>query len=274
MANRSDYCISAGRFARLCNTTRDTLRYYQEQGILVPRKDEVNGYHYYSHAQVSSFYFITTLRRIGCSVSDIKTYLLAGEKARFDSFMDRQYVQLLSQQKELEEKIATVTNTRKLLDEIRAADIGHPCLRPMLRDVALFLTPVCGPAMDDTGEMVADIRRHLELCRGRGIQAFPVGISLAQKPFLAASYQYRELFSFVHGTEHKPDARPLAGTRLAVMVCRESDGQIASVYRVFADFLQRENLILRTDIYNLSIVNVIDPQDTHRYLKFLFVGVD
>lgn len=274
MVNRSDYCISAGRFARLCNTTRDTLRYYQEQGILVPRKDEVNGYHYYSHAQVSSFYFITTLRRIGCSVSDIKTYLLAGEKARFDAFMDRQYEQLLSQQKELEEKIATVTNTRKLLDEIRAADIGRPCLRPMLRDVALFLTPVYGPAMDDTGEMVADIRRHLELCRGSGIQAFPVGISLARQPFLAGDYQYRELFSFVHGPGRKPEASTLAGNRLAVMVCRESDGKIASVYRTFAAFLQQENLILRTDIYNLSIVNVIDPQDTHRYLKCLFVGVD
>lgn len=274
MVNRSDYCISAGRFARLCNTTRDTLRYYQEQGILVPRQDETNGYHYYSHAQVSSFYFITTLRRIGCTISDIKTYLLAGEQARFDAFMDRQYEQLLMQQKELEQKLSTVTNTRKLLDEIRAADIGGPCLRPMMRNVALLCSPVCGAAMDSSGEMVADIRRHLEICRSRGVQAFPVGISLAQQPFLKEEYQYRELFSFVHGNGREVEARPLAGNRLAVMVCRETDGRIASVYHAFASFLQQQQLVLRTDIYNLSIVNVIDPQATHRYLKYLFVGVD
>ena len=31
-----EYCISAGAFARMCQTTRDTLRYYEKQGILVP----------------------------------------------------------------------------------------------------------------------------------------------------------------------------------------------------------------------------------------------
>ena len=49
-----EYCISAGAFARMCQTTRDTLRYYEKQGILVPKKSEKNGYHYYSYAQLSS----------------------------------------------------------------------------------------------------------------------------------------------------------------------------------------------------------------------------
>ena len=39
-----EYCISAGVFARMCQTTRDTLRYYEKQGILVPKKSEKNGY--------------------------------------------------------------------------------------------------------------------------------------------------------------------------------------------------------------------------------------
>ena len=50
-----EYCISAGAFARMCQTTRDTLRYYEKQGILVPKKSEKNGYHYYSYAQISSY---------------------------------------------------------------------------------------------------------------------------------------------------------------------------------------------------------------------------
>ena len=62
-----EYCISAGAFARMCQTTRDTLRYYEKQGILVPKKSEKNGYHYYSYAQISSYYFISTFRGLGCS---------------------------------------------------------------------------------------------------------------------------------------------------------------------------------------------------------------
>lgn len=38
-----EYCISAGVFARMCQTTRDTLRYYEKQGILVPKKSEKTG---------------------------------------------------------------------------------------------------------------------------------------------------------------------------------------------------------------------------------------
>lgn len=69
-----------GAFARMCQTTRDTLRYYEKQGILVPKKSEKNGYHYYSYAQISSYYFISTFRGLGCSVEDIKEYLLGGEE--------------------------------------------------------------------------------------------------------------------------------------------------------------------------------------------------
>ena len=48
MQKKDEYCITAGEFAKMCQTTRDTLRYYERQGILVPKKNPVNGYHYYS----------------------------------------------------------------------------------------------------------------------------------------------------------------------------------------------------------------------------------
>lgn len=54
MQKKDEYCITAGEFAKMCQTTRDTLRYYERQGILVPKKNPVNGYHYYSYAQISS----------------------------------------------------------------------------------------------------------------------------------------------------------------------------------------------------------------------------
>lgn len=62
MQAKGEYCITAGEFAKMCQTTRDTLRYYERQGILVPKKNPVNGYHYYSYAQISSYYFIRTFR--------------------------------------------------------------------------------------------------------------------------------------------------------------------------------------------------------------------
>ena len=102
MQKKDEYCITAGEFAKMCQTTRDTLRYYERQGILVPKKNPVNGYHYYSYAQISSYYFIKTFRELDCSVGDIKEYLLGGEEVRFDAFVDQQYDRLLMMRRELD----------------------------------------------------------------------------------------------------------------------------------------------------------------------------
>ena len=119
-----EYCISAGAFARMCQTTRDTLRYYEKQGILVPKKSEKNGYHYYSYAQISSYYFISTFRGLGCSVEDIKEYLLGGEEVRFDGFVDRQYAALLMQQRELERRIGIIWRTICACVVTSSAEVG------------------------------------------------------------------------------------------------------------------------------------------------------
>ena len=119
MQAKGEYCITAGEFAKMCQTTRDTLRYYERQGILVPKKNPVNGYRYYSYAQISSYYFIRTFRGLDCSVGDIKEYLLGGEEIRFDEFVEQQYDKLLLMRQELDRKIRTIAGTRQILDQIR-----------------------------------------------------------------------------------------------------------------------------------------------------------
>ena len=59
-ANKQEqnYNLSVGAFANLCNTTRDTLRHYYEIGLLVPKTDKSNGYHYYDSSQITAFYFL------------------------------------------------------------------------------------------------------------------------------------------------------------------------------------------------------------------------
>ena len=80
MQKKDEYCITAGEFAKMCQTTRDTLRYYERQGILVPKKNPVNGYHYYSYAQISSYYFIRTFRELDCSWEILKNTCWAGKR--------------------------------------------------------------------------------------------------------------------------------------------------------------------------------------------------
>lgn len=303
MDKNQEYCILPGEFARLCNTTRDTLRYYEQQGILVPYQRKSNGYHYYSYAQMASFYFIMIFRHLGCSVAEIQNYLLGGQEARFDLFLDRQYEALLAERRELDRKIAMVTGTRELLSEIRDSDVKSPVLRILPKMMRLKVTPVTSFPATSMGEIQADIRKHLESCDVPGVQMFPMGAVIATEDFLKGNYTYKQVFSFleadtspedvydrmsvseqeqtksVHcerGMMIKNEVRDilnLAGQRAAVCVCKDSDGDIRDTYRGLADFLTSNDLKPCSDVYSLSIVNVIDPHEMRRYLKYLFVCV-
>lgn len=265
-----EYCISAGAFARMCQTTRDTLRYYEKQGILVPKKSEKNGYHYYSYAQISSYYFISTFRGLGCSVEDIKEW----EEVRFDGFVDRQYAALLMQQRELERRIGIIGNTRKLLEQIRKNDTGKPELYEQPEIFRLKVTKVLSDPATSFSEISTDIHRHLKECAHPGIQAFPMGASIGREDFQKEQYVYREVFSFADAQASGPGIRELSGRLTVVMVCREKDGDIRIAYQKIRNYLQEQALQLSSDLYSLSIVNVIDPNAERKYLKYIIACVE
>lgn len=292
MKREDEYCITTGEFAKMCQTTRDTLRYYERQGILVPKKNPVNGYHYYSYAQISSYYFIRTFRGLDCSVGDIKEYLLGGEEVRFDEFVELQYDRLLEMRKELDRKIHTIAGTKKILNQIRIADVGKPVIRKMEHAVYLMMTEVESSPATSSGEIEKDIRRHLKRCEEPDIQAFPMGASIGKEAFMRGEYSYKNVFSFaeVNNSELKNtrvENRKIAGNcgitdkKQAVFtemrpgeyltaVSRESDGDISELYTEIKELLQKEKKELCSDIYILSIVNVIDPNEERKYLKYIF----
>ena len=269
---KKEYCILAGEFAKICQTTRDTLRYYEKQGILVPYKNEWNGYHYYSHAQISSYYFIKTFRDLDCSVADIKEYLLAGDKVRFDEFVEKQYDALLRMRLELDRKIGVITSTRKLLKQIRANDVGKPVRCHFSEKMYLKQTGIESRPATSSGEISEDVRRHLMECDYPGIQSFPMGASIGWQDFMQERYTYKNVFSFAE-EKSLPDVIEIPETDVIVAVCTENDGDIRQMYRQIASYIREEGLKPASDIYSLSIVNVIDPKEERKYLKYIFVCI-
>lgn len=67
--------LKAGEFARLCRTTKETLRHYEDIGLLAPAARADNGYKLYSLIQLADFLFISSLRGAGLSLGKIKGLL-------------------------------------------------------------------------------------------------------------------------------------------------------------------------------------------------------
>ena len=59
-----------------------------------------------------------------------------------------------------------------------------------------------------------------------------------------------------------------------VSVCTENDGDICKTYADIATLTKQQRKHLCTDIYSLSIVNVLDPHAGRKYLKYIFACVE
>jgi DNA-binding transcriptional MerR regulator/effector-binding domain-containing protein len=68
--------FSIGEFSKITGLTIKTLRFYHEQGLLVPSGvDEQTGYRYYAAAKLDSARAITVLRDLGFSLGEIREIL-------------------------------------------------------------------------------------------------------------------------------------------------------------------------------------------------------
>ena len=56
------------------NLQRGTIRFYEKQGLLSPKREE-NGYRRYSEADVAALETIVSLRKLGIPLADIKAVL-------------------------------------------------------------------------------------------------------------------------------------------------------------------------------------------------------
>jgi DNA-binding transcriptional MerR regulator len=94
-----------GLFSKIGKVTVKALRFYEEEGLLVPaRIDSATGYRYYDSAQIPRLHRIVALRQCGFSIPEIKSILggknvpslFADKRARLENEVREASLQLSS----------------------------------------------------------------------------------------------------------------------------------------------------------------------------------
>jgi len=99
-----------GKVSKLSHISADTLRYYDDIGLLRPAHvDRDSGYRYYTLNEVALLARITELKEYGFSLSEIKTILENGEN-EMEEFFGRRYKELLQQKQRLDIIISKLAN--------------------------------------------------------------------------------------------------------------------------------------------------------------------
>lgn len=112
-----DIYLLSGQFAKLCGTTKETLRHYHKKGILIPAKQEQNGYFYYSINQCLTFELIQLFTQTGNSLEEIKKYLNNCSIENFSVLMKKSYQNLLERKNSIEQMIRIVEHSIDYTEE-------------------------------------------------------------------------------------------------------------------------------------------------------------
>ena len=82
--------LSAGRFAALVGTTKETLFHYDEIELFVPKRRGTNGYRYYAMDQMETFDVIGMLRELGMPLAEIRNYLEQRSPEKFGVLLEQE----------------------------------------------------------------------------------------------------------------------------------------------------------------------------------------
>lgn len=94
----------AGKFAQVCQTTKDTLRHYNEIGLLKPTAVNENGYKIYAASQIIDFLAIASLQEAGFSLEEIRNFQKQHDPAMTLRLFNSKKAEIEAKAREIERK--------------------------------------------------------------------------------------------------------------------------------------------------------------------------
>lgn len=101
--------LKISEMAKLANTTRRTLIYYDKEGIFSPVKKNTAGYRYYSYNQLYDLLFILSLKSLGMPLEEIKQVKANPDKMPLDK--------LLELQRNVQKRIVDLEELRSVINQ-------------------------------------------------------------------------------------------------------------------------------------------------------------
>ena len=270
-----EYSLSVSQFAKLCGTTRDTLRYYYEQDIITPRVDPNNGYHYYSAAQISSFFFISTMRKAGCSIKEISDTIHNSSKESISKLVNSK---ILDMQRELfliNKKISALHLGLWILEKYDECKPGVPFL-DVIPDMSFSATKVADKTSSfHTGDIAKDISVHLAKANSdASFSAFPSGVTIDYQDLIKNNYVYNNIITLSFLPADNIDTFPLPSRKIISCYHDHNDALIDKTYKKMVSYIKKNRLKACSDLFSVSLINLYNKETDHKYFKYLFICVE
>lgn len=264
---------TCGEFARLCSTTKETLRHYDEVGVLRPAKVGPNGYRYYTTIQFFDYDLILTLKEAGCSLTEIKSYKEHYEAQDFLAVMKEKAKQLEEERCKLE------SMQRMLQSAIRSTEyaLTEEYYKPRLvRCEAEYLITikVDHPETQTLRDEVERLREHFMHLEERNLwDECAIGSIILQSTLEQGKYYESYYYTRIHS--RRPDERLQirpAGDYVT-MLHKGPYSTLPHSYGIMKAYIRQKGLRICGNAYEYDMVSYLATQEVEDYVIQISIQV-
>ncbi|MFV0395039.1 MAG: MerR family transcriptional regulator [Coprobacillaceae bacterium] len=116
-----DKTYKTGELSKSIGTTSDTLRYYEEIGLIEPVKDENNMYRQFTFTEIYHMFGIEFYKKRGLSLSEIKNIVSGASIKQTAEMLDDSEKRVKEEMKDLKKKLQRIQETKQFCKNIEAS---------------------------------------------------------------------------------------------------------------------------------------------------------
>lgn len=274
MKNSTPTSFTSGEFAALCATTKETLRHYCDIGILKPDHIGDNGYQRYSPSQFFDFYLISSLKRAGTPLTDIRRYLSRPDTGDYLQLLYRQE-QALNREKMLLERMEHLVHQSIENIELAMTVSGSLEEPELVAYAEEYYVVVEAPNIKFHSELdyFSCLQDHVHYCTQHDLGAeFQIGVIVQKEAFLAGAYQPSYFCSRISKQTTCDRLYIKPGGTYVTMLYKggiETDG----AYQKIKDFITVHGLTVTGHAYEYELAGYLSTGDNRNYICRISVQV-
>lgn len=273
--NNNDTYITAGQLANLHNITKQTVLFYDKNGLLPPAfVNNENGYRYYSTSQYLTLALILNLRKMNVSLSDIRAYLGNRSPLAFERLLRDKVAECDRIIEEAHLLRSSLTDTLATLSHLETLDlVTITCTE---EDAIPLLISEPLSAEMPLHDRLRVLSSHTQRAVPDGqVQPFDAGWLIRSEDFFSGRFGHTTGYYFPLSGEdgdHANFTRP-AGTYVTLNFRGTYYTEAPAVLARLEDYLTEHHLTPTGDVYLLPLKNHLLTEDTGDYLNRLSVRV-
>ena len=264
---------TSGEFAKMCLTTKETLRHYDEIGILHPAYIGENGYRYYTTGQFFDYDLIITLQEAGCSLAEIKSYMEHYEAQDFLAMMKEKAKQLEKEKRKIESMRKLIQNSIKSTEYALTEEYYKPRLVSCEEEYLITIKVEHGETLTLTEE-VERIRDHFLHLEKRDLwEEYSIGSIILQETLEQGKCYESYYYTRIHSRKEDERLWIKPAGQYVTMLHKGSYSQLIESYKIMKEFIRENGLRICGNSYEYDMVSYLATQKMKDYVIQISIEV-